>query len=336
MATTQKKKKTKSQHPLPKGQIDFRSYISKLLHQVHPDMGMNQISKDELNAAINYIGEALTEKAVQLTDQSNRVTVSASDIQSAMFLVLPEELGRHAKGEGGKSVTKFLKSKGEGERTTAASRAGLLFPPSRAKRFFANYKKRVSETAPVYLAAVLDYLSAEILVVAGTAVRDFKKNRINVKYLYLAVTHDVELCELFGKLDIQLSGEGVIPYIHPSLLEKKKKSKTTRKAAEGEKLPHKYRAGTVALREIKKHQKDSGCVYFAKIAFERLVREIAQDFDINMRFSEDAFIAFQTYMEQFLVRLLQEANLEAIHAGRVRVYPRDIQLARRIRGDSGC
>ncbi len=335
MVTLGTKKKGKSLHSLPTGQIDFRSYISKVLQQVHPEMGMNQVSKDELNAVVNYIGEALAKKAVQLTDQSNKVTFSAADIQSALFLVFSGDLGQHAKAEGTKSVTTFLKSKG-GERQTAAVRAGLLFPPSRVRKFFANYKRRVSETAPVYLAAILEYISAEILELAGNSARDANKKRIRVKDLYLAVEHDDGLCYLFRKLDIQLSGEGAIPDIHSALLPSKKKAKTTRKAVEGEKLTRRHRPGTVALREIRKHQQDAGCVYFAKIAFERLVREIAQDVDMNMRFSEDAFIAFQTYMEQCLVRLLKDANLEAIHAGRTRVKPADIQVARKVRGEYNC
>ncbi len=102
----------------------------------------------------------------------------------------------------------------------------------------------------------------------------------------------------------------------------------------GPKKPHRYRPGTVALREIRKYQKSTE-LFIRKLAFQRLVREIAQDFKTDLRFQSSAILALQEASEAYLVGLFEDTNLCAIHAKRVTIYPKDIQLARRIRGERG-
>lgn len=96
--------------------------------------------------------------------------------------------------------------------------------------------------------------------------------------------------------------------------------------------PHRYRPGTVALREIRKYQKSTDLL-IRKLPFQRLVREIAQDFKLDLRFQSSAILALQESCEAYIVGLFEDSNLCAIHGRRVTVQPRDIQLARRIRGD---
>lgn len=98
------------------------------------------------------------------------------------------------------------------------------------------------------------------------------------------------------------------------------------------KRPHRYRPGTVALREIRKYQKGTDLL-IRKMPFQRLVREIAQDFRNDLRFQSSAVQALQEAAEAYLVGLFEDTNLCAIHARRVTIMPRDMQLARRIRGD---
>lgn len=100
----------------------------------------------------------------------------------------------------------------------------------------------------------------------------------------------------------------------------------------GIKKPHRYRPGTVALREIRKYQKSTELL-IRKLPFQRLVREIAQDFGINLRFQSTAILALQESAEAYLVGLFEDTNLCAVHARRVTIMPKDIQLARRIRGE---
>ena len=100
----------------------------------------------------------------------------------------------------------------------------------------------------------------------------------------------------------------------------------------GVKKPHRYRPGTVALREIRKYQKSTELL-IRKLPFQRLVREIAQDFKTDLRFQSSAVLALQEAAEAYLVGLFEDTNLAAIHAKRVTIMPKDIQLARRIRGE---
>ena len=151
-------------------------------------------------------------------------------------------------------------------------------------------------------------------------------------------------------------------------------TKAARKSAPatgGVKKPHRYRPGTVALREIRKYQKSTELLIRwafrccppprapvwlprlllegpcsrrqqgalrpqparRKLPFQRLVREIAQDFKTDLRFQSSAVLALQEAAEAYLVGLFEDTNLAAIHAKRVTIMPKDIQLARRIRGE---
>ena len=112
-------------------------------------------------------------------------------------------------------------------------------------------------------------------------------------------------------------------------------SKAARKSAPiqgGIKKPHRYRPGTVALREIRKFQKSTDLL-IRKLPFQRVVREIAQQFKSDLRFQSQAVLALQEASEAYLVGLFEDTNLCAIHARRVTIMPKDIQLARRIRGE---
>ena len=98
------------------------------------------------------------------------------------------------------------------------------------------------------------------------------------------------------------------------------------------KKPHRYRPGTVALREIRQYQKSTELL-IRRLPFQRLVREIAQDFKGRLNFASGAILALQEAVEAYLVGLFEDTNLCAIHAKRITIMPKDIQLARRIRGE---
>ena len=100
----------------------------------------------------------------------------------------------------------------------------------------------------------------------------------------------------------------------------------------GVKKPHRYRPGTVALREIRKYQKSTDLL-IRKAPFQRLVKEIAQDYKSDLRFQSTAILCLHEAAEAYLVGLFEDTNLCAIHAKRVTIMPKDIQLARRIRGE---
>ncbi|VAI91421.1 unnamed protein product [Triticum turgidum subsp. durum] len=123
----------------------------------------------------------------------------------------------------------------------AGRKAGLQFPVGRIGRYLKNgrYAKRVGTGAPVYLAAVLEYLAAELLELAGNAAKDNKKSRIVPRHLLLAVRNDQELGRLLA--GVTIAHGGVLPNINPVLLPKRtaekepKEGKSPKKTAKSPK-----------------------------------------------------------------------------------------------------
>ena len=130
--------------------------------------------------------------------------------------------GKSGKGKGGRGKAKSGKSQ------SRSSRAGLLFPVGRVSRFLrkGRYSNRVGGGAPVYLAAVLEYLAAEVLELAGNAARDNKKSRITPRHVQLAVRNDEELNKLMS--GVTIASGGVLPRIEATLVPKKKEAKAAK------------------------------------------------------------------------------------------------------------
>ena len=125
------------------------------------------------------------------------------------------------KGKGGKGKAA---GRGASKSNTRSARAGLQFPVGRIARYMRNMRvaQRIGAGAPVYMAAVLEYLTAEILELAGNAARDNKRTRIIPRHIQLAVRNDEELNKLLG--NVTIAGGGVLPNIHSVLLPKRSKS----------------------------------------------------------------------------------------------------------------
>ena len=120
------------------------------------------------------------------------------------------------KGKGGRGKV------GGGKSQSRSAKAGLQFPVGRINRFLKNARvaKRIGAGAPVYLAAIMEYLAAEILELAGNAARDNKRSRIIPRHVQLAIRNDEELNKLLG--GVTIAAGGVLPNIHAVLLPKKK------------------------------------------------------------------------------------------------------------------
>ncbi|KAK0405662.1 hypothetical protein QR680_018122 [Steinernema hermaphroditum] len=125
--------------------------------------------------------------------------------------------GKKSKSTGGKIEKKV---------TSRSEKAGLAFPVGRIARLLknGNYAQRIGSGAPVYLAAVLEYLCAEVLELSGNAAHDNKKHRITARFIQLAVRNDEELNELLK--GVVIAEGGVLPQIHNEILLKKTKHKT--------------------------------------------------------------------------------------------------------------
>ena len=149
-------------------------------------------------------------------------------------------------------------------------------------------------------------------------------------------TASLSLAPRKSELIVSDTGKNTFIPPGPAHQKKKKAGKTVPVTLEVEgtkvRKPHRFRPGTVALREIRKYQKSSELL-IRRTPFIRLVREITQEFKGDLRFQSSAFDALQEAAEAYLVSLFEDSNLCAIHGKRVTLYPKDLQLARRIRGE---
>lgn len=108
-------------------------------------------------------------------------------------------------------------------------------------------------------------------------------------------------------------------------------ARKTIKEEGAKKKKERYRPGALALKEIRRYQ-NSTHLLIPRVRFQRLVREISNEFKLNLQFQSGAIGTLQEASEAFLVGLFEDTNLCALHASRVTIMPKDIQLARRIRG----
>lgn len=212
-------------------QQTFSSYIYKVLKQVHPECGISKKAMAIMNSFVKDTFERISTETKRLAQKtSKKATLTSREVQSAVRLLLPGELAKHAVSEGTKAVTKYSQiakddakeKKAKKAPTSRSAKAGLQFPVGRIHRLLKNEKTkgRVGATAAVYLAAILEYLTAEVLELAGNAQKETKGGkggRVTPRHLQLAIRGDEELDKLIKGT---IAGGGVIPHIHKSLVGK--------------------------------------------------------------------------------------------------------------------
>lgn len=311
----------------------FETYISKVLRNVSADHGITSNAKQQLNSAICIISKILANNATHLTVVSKKKTMSEKEVANSVKLIFSGTLAETANQQGEESLEKFKSD--DAKHNSRQDKAGILFPPSIAEKFLRNFgfsKIMVTKSAPVYLAAILEHLVTDILTNASKMAKDNNRVRITIRDLEMTIRKDKELTKLFTKCNLSFVGGGVVPRIHEALLNKKprKKRKNTKTEEDqdenSKKKSHRFRPGTVSLREIRKFQKISNCLTFAKFPFERFIRNIVNTYNNGMKISKDVFIVLQYYIEQFVVDFLRDANSAAIHSGRVKLMPADIHF----------
>lgn len=336
LKTSLKKKKTRF----------FETYITKLLKQISETNGITSNAKQQLNSALCSIAKLISSTVIYLTEIARKKTISDKEVKNALRIVLNGELSKNAVLQGQKAVDKFSVEDNTAKGNSRQDKAGILFPPSILEKFLRNFsysKIMVTSSAPVCLAAAIEYLTFEIIENASAYAKDNKRVRITIRDLEIGVRNDKELSDFFTKHNITFLGGGVVPFIHSSLLSKKSRKKRTKKESDVEsddKKKHRFRPGTVSIREIRRYQKMSNCLTFAKFPFEKLVRDVVakqhavlnnQDTpSSSMKISKDVFIILQYFIEQYVVSTVRDANFAAIHAGRVKLMPIDIDFVQAI------
>jgi len=196
----------------------FCTYIYKVLKQVHPEVGISKNAMAISNDFVQDIFMRILAEAVNLLEFTKKSTMTSREVQTAARLVLPGELAKHAISEGTKAVVKFHAAQDEsGKPASRSSRAGLVFPVGRVLTMMREKSHlRIGSGAPIYLSAVLEYLCAEVLELAGNASRDNKRIRIIPRHVQLAIRSDDELDRLCKNATI--CGGGILPNVHPVLL----------------------------------------------------------------------------------------------------------------------
>jgi histone H2A len=200
----------------------FETYIRAVLRQVQPDMRISKESLHLVNDIVNLLALHLQQSAVMLTQPLNyeattpkvpvgKKTISSRDIQAAVGLVLPGELVKHAKSQGAKAVTRYAscasKPKDSTKKMMTCTKADLQFSVSRTAAILRRHiSLRIGETAPVYLAAVLEYICAEILELAGNHALNKRMKTILPRHIKEIVIEDEELYRLMKHLHVVLPG----------------------------------------------------------------------------------------------------------------------------------
>jgi len=308
----------------------FNTYIYKILADIHPNVRINNKAITHMNNIIKCLGNEIADKAFNIFYDNKRKTITSVDIQTATRLVLSRDIAKYATDEGIKACTKFYatlqdyKSKG-GERISSANRAGLLLSVPRVKRLFLERLKcNIGQGAPVYLTAILEYVITDILELAGNVCISNRRTRITPRNIMIAVCNDTELSKTFDNAKIELSDTGVIPHINKSLLTKSKPTKKSSTSTDtGTKKPHRYRPGTVAIREIRKQQKSVSRIFPAQ-TFKNIIKNLLPESDI--RLGKGTCGILQVYIENLLIRIYRNANNIAITNKRETITKTDFRL----------
>lgn len=360
----------------------FSTYIQKVLRQLHPDGSLTQQSTDALDYISRFFCQLVSQKARTLAIQNETKTISTNDVSHALFLTLPHGLYKQAVSEGTKAVTHFAdftekedganKSTEKTQKTMKQTKAGLLFSVSLVDSFLRNQGINVGQNTPVFLAGAVEYLIANILNLSGNVARDDTRTRIKVSDIYRAVYIDEYLSKFFKMHGIELIGGGVMPFIDPRIMKahetksmkkpKKRQEQTSSttttsadastsveaSATEDGKTVHRYRPGTVALREIRKQQKSTKLA-LCKLHMQKSCKEISQKYKYphsssqigrdTTSMSVDAKTTIHYLIEQQVVTLFQKANDLCLYTGRTTLCDEDVLLTLKNMGlsvQSGC
>ena len=312
----------------------YNSYISKLLKRRYPEHGLTTNARQQLNSVLCYLSKQIANDVKSFIKVSGKRTISNSDILSIAEIKLSKELYEKVVKNNKIAITKFTdKSSTIKKGESRQSRAGFIFPPSITEKFlreFNNSNFMVTSMAPITLCVVLEVFCDELFDLAVPITVEKKKKRITIRELQLASRQSEALNQILKDNNIYFIGGGVVPFIHPKLLIKKPRKKKSKLKSQNndntEPKKHRYKPGTVALRDIKKLQKVYNNLILAKSPFEKMLRERFNKSGSDSKISKTVFLILQYYLESYLIDIIRQGNFAALHAGRVKLLPEDINF----------
>ena len=294
-------------------QKSFKTYVHRLLKQVHPNVHITQKSVNVMDGLLRAVATNLCSTAHTLVEGTEKKTLSSREVQSALRVTLPDEFCQQAEDSGKTAVENFNTSqeeKGGKEQKSGnkvkpqmrETRAGLTFSVSLTEKYLRGFGKiayRISNTASVYLTAVLECVAQEILKRSGTVCTNDKKTNITPRHILLAMETNGGLEALVTTMNLRILGAGSL--VSPDL--PKRKTKTVDK-------------------NISSCQQTTD-VLMQHAPFERIVRSYNNSF----RYTHEFMVTFQYFIEDEVVRVLEVANNLSQHAGRETVQNSDVDLA---------
>ncbi len=344
--------------------LTFNTYIHKTLKEVHPGTNIAKATGMQLDVFMKIFASRIAWVAIQVAHGAGRRTVSVEDVETAVQLVLPSVLCGKALAAGSRALDSY-NSTVTGTKNKA-SRSGLQFPPHISEKFLrlqssashsAGSMLSVAQGAPIYMAAVIEYIASELLELGGNQARNNKRQTINIRHLFLATSGDQEITQLLEDLNVNWLGGGVVPYVHSSLIPTKERqrklaAKRRKIRKENGTIPtpganRKALPGTKAMRDIHRYQKSTRLLQ-RKEHFKRFVKEqavyhwdpegnradsgnadepaICGKEEGKVHFGAGVIEYMQLFVEDQISRVFREAVRAMAHANRETVEQRDIEF----------
>lgn len=334
----------------------FELYIARILTELSTELSPdNPISitlnaKQQLNSVAIVCARTVAERAFFLCKNLEKKTLSVKELENGLKITFPKTSSRYLEFAS-KTLKVFhaLETTSETLETVIKKprqkKAGLIVPPSIAERFLRNngyWNIKITRETPVFLASVIEKILRDTLTSTIIECKSQEHLRIGIRHLEMVLAGS----ELVRSTRCKLTGGGVPQKIHDSLCVKSKRIR--RKPQVFPTPKRRFRAGTVSIREIKRLQKTSNSLIFAKLPFERVVRQKIQELfsgyscTLNdpsspsfeeknpLKISKKFLIVLQYHIEQYITKILQNSNLITFHCDRVKVGESDINTACKI------
>lgn len=318
----------------------FQCAITKLLRQ-HNSIGITAPAKQQLNSALCMISDEIAKRIFILLSNVERKTITKETVVRVLTFFLSSTTVESIQNRGNAILQTYHNIPAKG--LSRQRRAGIFFPPAVAEKFIKRYSLLQTEETPIFFAFVIESLTDQLLTKAIQTALERNHKRLTVRDLFLTLKKEEELGNLFQYCHISFLGAGVVPYIHPLLLRKRKGRRTyyisgannyttvvseeeekeeKNELKENVKPTRRFRPGTVALREIRRLQKTSNSLILPKTLFEKQIRTILP----NTKIAQNTIPYLQYLMEQYLIEYLQGVNKLAVHAGRTKLHMSDFTL----------
>jgi histone H3 len=308
----------------------FSRAISKQLklHDSTNPMGITLLAKQQLNSALCLISDEICKRIFILLSNVQRKTVTEETITRVLFFFLRPNTVQTIEEKGKMVLTTYSNTPQKG--LSRQRRASILFPPAVTEKFIKKYSLLQTELTPIYFAFVIESITDMLLTKAIQTALERNHKRLTVRDLFLTLKKEEELGQLFSVCRVSFLGAGVVPFIHPLLLRKRRGKRsyvnaTTIVSEENDddtKPARRFRPGTVALREIRRLQKTSNSLILPKTVFEKQIRTIIS----NTKIAQNAIPYLQYVLEQYLIDYLQGVNKLAVHANRTKLHISDFTL----------